>query len=159
MSFILLQEPMNDFEIGRAIRWLFYLAFIYGIYWVAKNSKRNSEESSFDNSEKNKINNSLENDYEFTPSLNREDVEKTNRENIGIPSLDEIIWDRLETALKYKWCVENQVLSVQSKYITLILLMPDDLVLPFKEKMKSYKKGILQITAYPDRKAFDEIDK
>ncbi len=153
------QELMADYEIGKAVRWLFYIGCIYFFIKILNSSKKERNQIKPNKSNNNLSSKSIiENDFDFTPKLTLEEIEKANRESIGIPSLDEVIWDRLETALKYKWCVEAQVLSVDTKYLKLILLIPDDLALPFKEKMKSYKKGILPITAYSEKKSFDEID-
>lgn len=95
---------------------------------------------------------------DYMPDLTREQVEKSNINNIGIPNIDEVIEERLEIALEHHWCVESYIINVKKEYLDLILLIPDDLNLSLKEKMKTYRRGKLYANQYPNKLFFDEID-
>lgn len=149
------QKPLSDYELGRAIRWIFYMACIYFFFKMLNNSKqeRNQEK---DNKSDN-INTALENS-DFKENSIDKVVKQPKSKNEVVSDLDALIWESIETAFKYNWCVEAYVINVKDEYLDLILLLPDDLNLPLKERMQSYKRGKLYAFQYQGKLAFDEID-
>ncbi len=161
MSFVLLQEPITDYELGKAIRWLFYIAFAYGLFWMFRNQKRNSQQN------ENKTNKAVKqpkvnNEVDFVQPKSRAEVDKANQkilEDIGAFSIDDLVWESINTAFQHNWCVEGHILNIHKTHLSILLLLPDDLVLPQKEKLTTYKKAILKVTDYQKGKTeFDEID-
>ena len=150
------QEPLSDYELGRVIRWLFYFVCIYFFFKMLNHSKqeRNQEKDNKPNNTKTVLK-----DSDFKENSINKVVKQPNSKDELAPDLDSLIWDSIETAFKYNWCVEAYVINVKDEYLDLILLLPDDLNLPLKERMQSYKRGRLYAFQYSGKLAFDEIDK
>lgn len=149
------QEPLSDYELGRAIRWIFYIVCIYFFFKMLNNSKQ--ERNQKKDKKPNNIKTVLE-DSDFKENSINKLVKQPNSKGEIVSSLDPLIWESIETAFKYNWCVEGYVINVKDEYLDLILLLPDDLNLPLNERMQSYKRGRLYAFQYSGKLAFDEID-